>query len=596
MLFNLKIKQMADESENRPDTITEEEEGGDNEAAAAVSEPVIDATEEETKTGDEQEAVKEAEPPVEAAETPGEGKEEPKEESAEGEKESEGGEAEKGDDGESAEVVEGEGETTGATTESKGFVETMASEDMSKPNEEDEGQTEGEEEPPADEADNASVEVKEAAAEEAEKVSHPEGTASPKQTGMDAISEDQDASNANVLQQETSEILSEVPEGPPERIDTRSPTDMGAKDEDVAGSALRDVGEEDGEMDEEFSLTEKVPDRESLIEFYQQAMKDREGLVQENTTLQNKLSEYFRRKRTEEGGPAGGGATARGGDQVDRSVSDLEQRYLSFMTNLEELQSKQRESKENYETEIATIKHTCEQKEGELDRMAAEFVEKRRQIAQKAINSRTGKPLQKEEIEMYISNEQKKDQEVKAVRLENIKLKNRLQKREKQLKQKEELAEGLHLIDFEQLKIENQTYNEKIEERNEELSKLRKKITNTVEVLTHLKEKLQYIQQENGQLSQQLKELDVQVAQKRDSLTRIKQNRDKLRNENQELNRQCGLLGNETLLRDYEEKYSESSDLKQRLAELRSRHSELSMKCTGYKKKVENARAGIMIN
>ena len=33
----------------------------------------------------------------------------------------------------------------------------------------------------------------------------------------------------------------------------------------------------------------------------------------------------------------------------------------------------------------------------------------------------------------------------------------------------EELAEGLHLIDFEQLKIENQTYNEKIEERNEVL-------------------------------------------------------------------------------------------------------------------------------
>lgn len=38
----------------------------------------------------------------------------------------------------------------------------------------------------------------------------------------------------------------------------------------------------------------------------------------------------------------------------------------------------------------------------------------------------------------------------------------------------EELAAGLHLIDFEQLKIENQTYNEKIEERNEvKLSPLR---------------------------------------------------------------------------------------------------------------------------
>ena len=50
------------------------------------------------------------------------------------------------------------------------------------------------------------------------------------------------------------------------------------------------------------------------------------------------------------------------------------------------------------------------------------------------------------EIEMYISNEQKKDQEVKAVRLENIKLKNRLQKREKQLKQKASIRSEVLLL------------------------------------------------------------------------------------------------------------------------------------------------------
>lgn len=76
---------------------------------------------------------------------------------------------------------------------------------------------------------------------------------------------------------------------------------------------------------------------------------------------------------------------------------------------------------------------------------------------------------------MYILNELKKEEEVKQVRLENIKLKNRLKKREQQLKAKEELAEGLHLIDFEQLKIENQTYNEKIEERNEVRTRYRAK-------------------------------------------------------------------------------------------------------------------------
>lgn len=71
---------------------------------------------------------------------------------------------------------------------------------------------------------------------------------------------------------------------------------------------------------------------------------------------------------------------------------------------------------------------------------------------------------------------------MQRVRLKNIHLTNQLKRIEATLRQKEELAEGLHLIDFEQLKIENQSLNEKIEERNEELLKLRKKTTTTVQV------------------------------------------------------------------------------------------------------------------
>ena len=41
------------------------------------------------------------------------------------------------------------------------------------------------------------------------------------------------------------------------------------------------------------------------------------------------------------------------------------------------------------------------------------------------------------------------------------------------------------MIDFEQLKIENQTLNEKIEERNEDLSKLKRKKTTTVQGLSY---------------------------------------------------------------------------------------------------------------
>eukprot|EP00967_Tisochrysis_lutea_P071949 scaffold95731_cov19-Tisochrysis_lutea.AAC.1 len=52
--------------------------------------------------------------------------------------------------------------------------------------------------------------------------------------------------------------------------------------------------------------------------------------------------------------------------------------------------------------------------------------------------------------------DQEKEEEVQRVRLKNIHLSNQLKRIEQTLRQKEELAEGLHLIDFEQLKIENQ--------------------------------------------------------------------------------------------------------------------------------------------
>lgn len=60
----------------------------------------------------------------------------------------------------------------------------------------------------------------------------------------------------------------------------------------------------------------------------------------------------------------------------------------------------------------------------------------------------------------------------------------------------EEYFEGLHLIDFEQLKIENNTLTEKIEDRNEEIHKLKNKINNNVQILAHLQEKYTYVNDE----------------------------------------------------------------------------------------------------
>merc|ERR1711976_869803 len=122
-----------------------------------------------------------------------------------------------------------------------------------------------------------------------------------------------------------------------------------------------------------------------------------------------------------------------------------------------------------------------EEKTAKCKEIRQTFMELKREVRRKEAFSKTDKPIN-----------EKKIQELQLLRLEILKLRTTLAKHQRTIKKKEELADGLHLIDFEQLKIENQSLNEKIEERNEELHKLKKKNTTTVQILTHTKEKLQF--------------------------------------------------------------------------------------------------------
>lgn len=320
-------------------------------------------------------------------------------------------------------------------------------------------------------------------------------------------------------------------------------------------------------------------DRARLLERYKESLEERSQLQNTNNQLQHKLAEYFKKKKTDERV-----------QEIEKNVTDQEQRYLKYISNLDELQNEEKRQEGEMKFQIEELKHRCQDKQEKVDMASNEYMKFKYDIAKASVNSRSGKQFAVKDLEQFQVYETKKELEVIQVRLENIKLKNRLRKKEQQLKAKEELAEGLHLIDFEQLKIENQTYNEKIEERNEEILKLRKKITTTVQVLTHLKEKLQFVQGENGLQRGGLKQIDSTVAQKRDILTRTKQVRDSLRIDNVKLKQKCGLLGNEHLLRDFEVRKDEGHGLGTKLEDLRTEHVGLSMNLNGLKKKIRQSR------
>lgn len=118
----------------------------------------------------------------------------------------------------------------------------------------------------------------------------------------------------------------------------------------------------------------------------------------------------------------------------------------------------------------------------------------KKEILLKAENSRTSKPMSKRLIKQFEAAEATREEDLERVRLRNISMRTQLKKMERTLRAREQLAEGLYMIDFEQLKVENQTLYEKIEERSEELGKLKRKKTVTVQMLTHVREKLRFVE------------------------------------------------------------------------------------------------------
>ncbi|XP_020646180.3 cilia- and flagella-associated protein 184 [Pogona vitticeps] len=329
-------------------------------------------------------------------------------------------------------------------------------------------------------------------------------------------------------------------------------------------------------------LAEEQLRREELVEQYQQLLLERSRLRHYNTKLQGKLGELLNKAKGKEPARA----------ELEQHISDREQRYSRYLAMLQDMRRDQRGEMAWFQKQIEAVQRSCDEKLAKMETEWKTYQAIKKEVAVYTMGRRLGgRHAAIKEVDQIQGREESKEKEVTEVRLENIKLKHRIQKLEASLKVQEMLAEGLHLIDFEQLKIENQTYNEKIEERNEELLKLRRRITNTVQILSQVKEKLQFVEARNQEQKAELMAIEAHVAQKREILTKTKQARDKLRMDNQKLQQKCGLLGNTLLLRDFENKVSIADELNGKLDLLKQRHAVLTLTCKGVKKKIRGVKS-----
>ncbi|XP_032489137.1 coiled-coil domain-containing protein 96 [Phocoena sinus] len=326
--------------------------------------------------------------------------------------------------------------------------------------------------------------------------------------------------------------------------------------------------------------------RAELLAQFRSLTAERERHQRYSIYLQHRILEALRKKGLDAAEVPEKGA--------EPEAPEKEQAYLRHLAMLEDLKKQESDDLRWYHRELDQLKRQCEEKLSQVEEEWRRLQALKKQVVMQAMGScrmRGDRQAALREVEQIQASEDKKEKAISAVRLENVQLKRSLVHFENRLRAQEGQTEGLLLIDFEQLKTENQTLHEKVEERNEELLKLRSKVTNHVQIITHVKEKLHFVDIENACKKSELMEIEAQVALKRDILTKAKQARDSLRIDNIKLNQKCGLLGKEALLRDMEEKVDRTEELSQHLEALKHHHAGLILSCRGVKQKLREAKA-----
>ncbi|XP_006908864.2 coiled-coil domain-containing protein 113 [Pteropus alecto] len=176
---------------------------------------------------------------------------------------------------------------------------------------------------------------------------------------------------------------------------------------------------------------------------------------------------------------------------VDRVTSlSVDQKCELVQKELEDTKEELRHLRANAERDLQYHEAIIEEAEirwTEIRRAVHEF----KKDILKTISKKKGSILATQRVMKYIEDMNRRRDNMKdKLRLKNVSLKVQRKKMLLQLRQKEEVGEALHDVDFQQLKIENAQFLETIEARNQELIQLKLTSGSTLQILHTYKTRL----------------------------------------------------------------------------------------------------------
>lgn len=260
----------------------------------------------------------------------------------------------------------------------------------------------------------------------------------------------------------------------------------------------------------------------SINQQFSEVMLQNELLAKENRLLDSYLHRKVGDINWEELERDVAKILGRKGDRKEKMMMEQYPQLYNIALAEQEYRNKQLKALEEKAGEdISLLRAIIEGIKIRINEMRKETYEFKRDIVIGGENQRTGTIMAEKVIRYFEEKLKQKAALVEKIKLKNVAMKNQLNKMDAQVKHKEEQGDSLHSIDFHQLKIKSSQFNQKINERNTELLKLKMTTGKTVQVLNTAKRNLNDLLMESKRLRNDIKDRQESTVKLTDELARV---------------------------------------------------------------------------
>lgn len=232
-------------------------------------------------------------------------------------------------------------------------------------------------------------------------------------------------------------------------------------------------------------------DTASLAAKLDEIQRNNEYLKKENATLESYLHRHVTPEEAEEWADEDARRGRKGKGKKHRAATLTIDQKLDIVTAEQDALKKEITAAETQSTRmIDALKAMLEQTDLRIAALKREAYEFKRDVVIGGQHPRNGRTMAEKVVKYFEDQIRAKDALADKLRLKNQTLRGVQAKLESSLRQKEEAGDVLHYIDFHQLQIENKQHLARIEERNNELLRLKLSTGQTVQSLNGMKSKL----------------------------------------------------------------------------------------------------------